>query len=355
VNPHRDPIETGWQAAQRDLAKARRELEFAPEGIARQRSFDRLLEAERRCTRLVHAWLAKVLELERVTDPQLVLSLDVDGVLEDSRQGFTATGLAGAAALRLLQLGGVAVLLNTARAITEVRERVTAFKLLGGAGEVGAALWDGCFSRNWILLGDRAAAQLDRLRAALRAEPTAVLDRAHDHSVRASRILEAAPTPLPGAYARRFLDRDGLTDITFMVAPNHTDFVDRGVDKGVAISQLQQELGLQALPLAAIGDSVCDLPMLKRAAFAFLPAATLPTYIPPRRQRLVRSRYVGDQALWEAACHLVPNVRIQGRVLAAVQSLDFPEWFPLGLRRAPIRLGLFPRMAAALSSTRSLE
>jgi len=160
---------------------------------------------------------------------------------------------------------------------------------------------------------------------------------------------------LPGAYARRFLDRDGLTDITFMVAPNHTDFVDRGVDKGVAISQLQQELGLQALPLAAIGDSVCDLPMLKRAAFAFLPAATLPTYIPPRRQRLVRSRYVGDQALWEAACHLVPNVRIQGRVLAAVQSLDFPEWFPLGLRRAPIRLGLFPRMAAALSSTRSLE
>jgi 3-deoxy-D-manno-octulosonate 8-phosphate phosphatase KdsC-like HAD superfamily phosphatase len=292
------------------------------------------------------------MELRLVTQPRLVLSLDLDGVLEDGTEGFTATGVAGAAALRLLQMGGVAVLLNTARAMAEVRERVSEFHLLGGAAELGAALWDSTFSRDWSLLSDRGATQLDRLRSALRAEPTVVLDSAHRHSVRASRIIEGVPAPIAGPDARRFLDHNDLTDITFLVAPGHTDFVDRGVDKGIGISRLQQEVGLQALPLAAIGDSACDLPMLKRAAFAFLPAATLPAYLPPRRQRMVRSRYVGDQALWEAACHLVPNIGLKGRVLAALQTLDFPEWFPPALRRPPVRLGLFPRLAATLSSAR---
>jgi len=72
------------------------------------------------------------------------------------------------------------------------------------------------------------------------------------------------------------------------------------ITAGVIITQLHtlsRELGLNRLPLAAMGDAGCDLPMLKVAEFAFLPAATLPSYVAPRGQRLMRSRYLGGQSL----------------------------------------------------------
>ena len=74
----------------------------------------------------------------------MVFALDVDGVLEDEQEGFSSTTLAGAAALKLLQLGGVAVLLCTARGLTEVKDRVAQFGLLGGVSGFGSQTWDAC-------------------------------------------------------------------------------------------------------------------------------------------------------------------------------------------------------------------
>ena len=76
----------------------------------------------------------------------------------------------------------------------------------------------------------------------------------------------------------------------------------------------------------------------------------------PRRQRLVRSRYLGDQALWDAACSLVPSPVLQRRVLAAVNALEFPEWFPENLRRRPsVTLRFLPRLAAAFVPARRVN
>ena len=348
--------ERAWQTAQSGLLDAQRALLGAPPGIARKAPYVRLITTQARCTELVHGWMARALGLERVRDPRMVLSLDVDGVLEDERGGFSSTGLAGAAALRLLQLGNVAVLLNTARALDSVRDRVRQFRLLGGVGAMGAVAWDGVFEREASLLRDTSEAQLHRLRTELRADSSVVIHPDDHYSIRASRVVDASMGPISGTDSRRLLDHRRLHDLAFWVAPHHTDFVDRSADKGAGITRLTKLLGLDALPMAAMGDGACDVPMLRQSAFAFLPAATLPSYVPPRRQRLVRSRSLGDQALWEAACSLVPSTVLQRQVLAAANALEFPEWFPEHLRGRPsITLRFLPRLAAAFVPARRVN
>jgi len=340
-----------WGVARVELGEARRALQAAQTGIARQVPFERLLTAERRCTDLVHGWFADALDFEPVEAPRLVLSLDVDGILEGDREGFSSTNVAGAAAVRLLGLGGVAVLLNTARSLREVRSRVEHFKLLGGIGGFGASVWDGAYGREYCLLSDAGAAQIDRLRATCRQDAANLIDTSYACSLRVSKMVEGGLRPIVGEEARKLLDRGGMSDLAFWVAPRYTDFIDRNVDKGKGIERLSRELGLNRLPLAAMGDAGCDLPMLKVAEFAFLPAATLPSYVAPRGQRLMRSRYLGGQSLWEAACQLVPNSTLQRRVLSRVQELQFPDWMPESLRTPPpVNRGLFPRLATALTA-----
>src|SRR5947209_927182 len=120
-----------WNAAALELQASHKALATAPAGIVRQRAYTRWVTARNQCTTLIHAWWAQAMDLQPVQDSKMIFSLDVDGVLEDERAGFSCTGARGAAALRLLQLGKVAVLLNTARSLSEVRERVQAFRLVG--------------------------------------------------------------------------------------------------------------------------------------------------------------------------------------------------------------------------------
>jgi hydroxymethylpyrimidine pyrophosphatase-like HAD family hydrolase len=332
-----------WQHAQNELLTARRELASAEPGIAFQAQYNRLLDAQRLCTALVHTWLAEALHLERVVEPRLVFSLDVDGVLEEEAgEGFSATGLTGAMALRLLQLGGVAVILNTGRSQDAVRDRVSQFGLLGGVASFGGAVWDNVFHRGFSLLSDRGDEQLSDLREILRAQPRLVQDSSHTESVRVSRVSDGSVVPLPGAEARALLDRNGFTDLTFWVAPSHTDFVDRRTDKAIGLTRLRDELGLRHLPLAAIGDGSCDISTLHQASRAFVPAATLPSYVPGRRQRLVRSRHLGEEALWDAAGRLIRDASHHRRARSVVDEIVFPQWFPPSLRQGPPpgRLGI---------------
>ncbi len=325
-----------WQVATESMAAAIRAVVQAPPGIARQSAYDRLLESERHCTDVVHSWLANAVHLERVSDPCMILSLDVDGVLENEVAGFSCTSLAGIAALRLLQLGRVAVLLNTGRSVQAVRDRSTQFRLFGGVAEFGAVIWDGVFGREESALPDeRGLGQLARLRSVLWADNEIVLDPTHRHSVRVSQLSESGPEALPGSRSRHLLDRHELSELSFWVAPRHTDFVPRRGDKATGLARLREELGLASLPLAAMGDAACDVPMLKAARSAFLPAGTLPSYLPPPRQKLMRSRWLADGALWDAACHLVPSPSLQQQVLETIAELVFPTWFPLSLRRRP--------------------
>jgi hydroxymethylpyrimidine pyrophosphatase-like HAD family hydrolase len=328
-------LDSEWRRSQDDLARARQELARAPAGVVRQTVYDRLLQAQRRGTAVVHTWLAQALPIERVVEPHSLLSLDIDGVLEEEIDDVPATGLPGAAALRLMQLGGVAVVLNSGRSFLAVKDRVEQFCLLGGIASFGAAVWDDVYRRKYSLLSDRGQEQLARLRQQLRTEPEFVLDPSHVDSVRVSRVADGRTRTIAAPEARAILDQNGLTDLSYWVAPTHTDFIERRSDKATGLAQLRQALGLAGMDLAAIGDSACDISTLRQATSAFLPAATLPSLTPRGRQRLVRSRYLGQDALWDAAYRLVPSGRLRRQVREEVERITFPDWFPGGLRRRP--------------------
>ena len=324
-----------WRAIEHEIGDARQALIASPPGIARHLPFNRLLGAQRRCRQLTHHWLANALHVEAVADPRLVLSLDVDELVQLEGGMSFAVGLTGAAALRLLQLGHVAVLPNTARSLTDVKDLVAQFVLPGGMAALGTAVWDGIRRREKDLTTETAMAQLGHLRVHLRAEPDILQDETDRHAVGASRLVDGYVAPISGQFARGFLERCGLGELGYWVGPTETHFVDRRVDKADALATLQRELALDRLPLAAMGSASNDVRLLRTAALAFLPAATVPSYRPPRRQRLVRSRHVGDASLWEVACWLVPNPDLQAQVLDAIQRGDVPAGLPTTLRGRP--------------------
>src|SRR5437588_1444405 len=197
--PETPVLNRTWKAAAAELHSARARLAAAESATARQEACDLLLDAERACTSLVHSKLAATLELEPVRQPRLVLALDVDGVLEDEQDGFSSTTLAGAAAVKLLQLGGVAVLLCTARGLSEVKSRVAQFHLLGGVSGFGSQTWDAVFERDTTLVSARGEEQLQQLRQVAGAHPELVIHSGHDSCVRLSRVVQGRPAPLrPG-------------------------------------------------------------------------------------------------------------------------------------------------------------
>jgi hypothetical protein len=342
-----------WYSLRDEVKTATRDLAWAASRADLEAIWMRLLRAGDRCADFVRSWVASALELEPVREPKILLSLDVDGVLEEDVGVCSATGLIGAAALKLLQLGRVGVVLNTARSMHSVQARVATFQLLGGVAGFGGGTWDAVYGREQNLVSSAGIMELWRLSRELGMNGATVLDHDHQLCLRASWITDGLPAPIAGTAARRLLDHLGLDRLTYWVAPRHTDFVDRGVDKWKGLIHLQDQLGLMGLPLAAMGDSACDLPMLRKASLAFLPAATLPSYVPPPKQKLVRSRYLGQHALWEAARNLVPNASLQAKVRAMVNSIHSPEWLPHELRATPLQgSGIRSRFATALAVVR---
>src|SRR5205823_10890921 len=117
--------------------------------------------------------------------------------------------------------------------------------------------------------------ELGRLREVLIERPAIVFDSAHTGCVRAAEVTAGRPRPLPAEDCRLLIDRADAGGTACWIAREHTDFVDRRLDKADGLRALLRLLGLDGLPLAAIGDSRCDLPMLRGADWALLPRGPL--------------------------------------------------------------------------------
>ena len=204
-------------------------------------------------------------------------AIDVDGVLETPRLGFSAISPAAAVALRSLSLHGYRPVLVTGRSAQDVRDRCESYHLAGGSAEYGAVVYDRVAGTSRCLLTDLEAKHLSRLRDALRAQPGVLIDAAFSGIVRAYRIDLGRMRALDAGTVQAALEASGTTGRVRLV-PGHsqTDLVPARIDKAVGLAALAIQLAGEVEPSErvrfAMGDTVSDIPMFGLAQAAFVPS-----------------------------------------------------------------------------------
>jgi hydroxymethylpyrimidine pyrophosphatase-like HAD family hydrolase len=198
--------------------------------------------------------------------------LDLDGVLDWGLFGFPHTSACGIRALRLLRRNRFAVVLNTARCLHHVREYCRAYRLPGGAAELGSVFYDAV--RDWEipLIDAESALQIEKLRPELLALPGVLLDPENRYSIRAYRFRGDSMQPLAPPEVEDLLRRTGCHRLTYVQSPADTYIVQKATSKGTAVKAIKAYLGRPFEPVTAIGDSPQDVDMLRAAAIAYAPA-----------------------------------------------------------------------------------
>jgi hypothetical protein len=313
------------------MSAAAHALAHAPEGVARQAPYNELVDARRRCVAVIHRWLSAQLEPAPILQPHTVVIIG-DGALFDEGDALKAVSLASAVAMRLLQQAGFALLLFSRTSEMDTAALCGAFNLLGGIAEYGARI-------NPLSLEPASIRQrfdqYSTLRKALRADPSVVLDASPGQSVCASRVMDGRLRALTGPDARRLLESQHLTQLTFRVTPHCVDFVDRDVECAEVLLAVLDQPSLRSLPIVAIGAANSDIPALSVASKAFIPRTNLHGYQPPAHQRVIRCRSLADDVLWEAMWRLAPSSRLRQRAVEMFETAAPPKWFPPPLRRRP--------------------
>jgi hydroxymethylpyrimidine pyrophosphatase-like HAD family hydrolase len=199
--------------------------------------------------------------------------LDVDGVLETSRLGAPTLTPASAAGLRALRAHGFRPLLATGRGFADVQDRCARYGLLGGVAEYGGVVYDHRRGVVQDLVDDRGAAALATLREHLEHQPGVAIAGGSRTMIRAYRVdrlgrRRGLDTATIDAARPFFEGRVGA--IPGIV---QTDFVAFGVDKGHGVRALLDLLGAPGeSPALCVGDSESDVPMLRLATTARVPA-----------------------------------------------------------------------------------
>ena len=226
----------------------------------------------RRSTAAVHDYLAALYlrDLPSAvpgTSSGPLCAIDLDGVLECDRLGFSATSPTGMLVLRALIAHGYRPVLATGRSVPEVRDRCTAFGLAGAVAEYGAAVYSGGEVGDLRPLG--ADALLGQIRKELSALPDVEVDPDYRYAVRARFRCGPLSAVLTGRIP-------ALSDPSVRVVhgEGQTDITAAGIDKGTGLAALMARLA-GADCAFAMGDAPPDLPMLASARMARAPRNAL--------------------------------------------------------------------------------
>jgi hydroxymethylpyrimidine pyrophosphatase-like HAD family hydrolase len=202
----------------------------------------------------------------------LLVVLDIDGVLDRRIFGFPSTTAAGIRAIRLLHSHNIAVALNTARSLAEVKEYCNAYGLTGGVAEYGSVVWDARRGIEKVLVGDQVLKQLVTLRSALRNLPGVFVNPDFDYSIQACTFENGASAPIPRIIVEQLATSLGLDLLRIQQNSTDTVVVSRETDKGTGLRDLLEFIGASECQSVAIGDSESDLPMFAVAQRSFAPA-----------------------------------------------------------------------------------
>lgn len=133
-------------------------------------------------------------------------AIDLDGVLECDRLGFSPTSPTGMLGLRALIAHGYRPVLATGRSAPEVRDRCRAFGLAGGVAEYGAAVYSEGQVTDLRPVG--ADTLLGQIRKELSDRPGVAVDPDYRYAVRA----RFGSGPLPGLGGEIVTRRRGCAD-----------------------------------------------------------------------------------------------------------------------------------------------
>jgi hydroxymethylpyrimidine pyrophosphatase-like HAD family hydrolase len=203
-----------------------------------------------------------------------LVSMDIDGVLDQQVFGYPSTTAAGMQAVSLLNAHGFAVAMNTARSLKHVKAYCQAYGFVGGAAEYGAYVWDRLSGREKLLVSDESLRQIDILKEFLRGIPGVFLNEDYQYSIRAYTYQKGTTVALPTP-----MIRDAIAKLQLDRLHYHQTFIDTAVvaketDKGKALLALLELAGVPGLTAYAIGDSEPDLPMFAAAQRSFAPGNT---------------------------------------------------------------------------------
>jgi hydroxymethylpyrimidine pyrophosphatase-like HAD family hydrolase len=257
----------------------------------------------------------------RVAWTKRLFFLDLDGVFDSEALGFPHTTPSGLAALELLRAHGVSVVVHTGRSIEEVHNYCRDYSLPGGVGELGSVFLDAVAGREIPLVNDQALDQLGRCREALARLPGVFVDPTYRYAVRAYRIVQERTLPPPVEQVEQVVREAGLDLLS--VSPSSVDVIvlARGVDKGRGLTAARDYLRCLDQPVAAIGDSDRDIPMLEAADLAFAPSGCS-----------AGVRALGDRG----RCHITRAPMQRGLLRAAREMARLgPETAATPMREAP--------------------
>jgi hydroxymethylpyrimidine pyrophosphatase-like HAD family hydrolase len=198
--------------------------------------------------------------------------MDIDGVLDKQIFGFPSTTAAGIHALALLHAHDVAIAVNTARTVSEVKEFCKAYGLVGGVAEYGSAIWDAVGGQELALVSAESVRQLELVRNALQQIPGVFLNDGYRHSIRAYTFERGVTVPLPTTVIRNLMTSLETDRLHFHQTYIDTAVLAKEIDKGQGLLALLDLAGQNGLETWAIGDSEPDLAMFRVTTRCFAPS-----------------------------------------------------------------------------------
>lgn len=281
-------------------------------------------EVEAASSRAVQRYFSGVYlaDVPAVADGPLC-AIDLDGVLETSPLGFSATSPAGALALRALRAHGYRAVLATGRSLGEVIDRCRSLDLAGGVAEYGSVVYEKATGSVVELLSEEAAQALSRVKTSLTGRDDLEVDDRFRYIARVrsvsrpgsrsvpARLLESLPAPPSGAWQ-------------LIVGEGQTDVVLPGIDKARGLSVLADrmaELSQRPVPLLAlaVGDTQADASMLRLAQLGYAPANATRGL---RRQGVKVVRHAYQRGLAEAVGRLIGHQPGRCPICALPQPSD---------------------------------
>jgi len=255
-----------------------------------------------------------------------LLFLDLDGVFDRelyNLPSFPHTTISGLKALVTLQSHEFSVVPNTGRSVEHVRKYCQTYGLPGGIAEYGSVFLDAVGQYETSLINAKAAKQLVLCREAVRKIPGVFIDPGYHYSIRLYRYKGQRTRGLSENEVQELLDRNQCTSLTYIHRLDDTYIVQKGVDKGAGLFMVKKYRGCMDNPVAAIGDSEEDLPMLEAAEFGY---ATANCSDKVRRSANTASFRITDkpyqQGLLAVAKDLVCNQRSKKRTAVMKKKWD---------------------------------